>query len=61
MDIGWDPIGPWNWVSDIGDLRAAPDALIASGPQDIRALTDAMSETIDRMPWDRAARHLDWG
>ncbi|CAK0800747.1 unnamed protein product, partial [Prorocentrum cordatum] len=57
LDIGWDPVGPWAWISDLGERFMAPDRIIGQSPQDMSALKDAISDTIDRMLWDKASRH----
>ncbi|CAK0903854.1 unnamed protein product, partial [Prorocentrum cordatum] len=57
FDNGWGPVGPWAWISDSGARFMAPDSIIGQGQQDMSELKEAVSDSIDRMLWDRAPRH----
>ena len=41
LDINWDPIGPWHWVSDSGNGYHATPEILEAGPLDLDPPTPA--------------------
>ena len=62
LDIGWQPDGPWDWVSDVGERFCVPDDAWDSGEElDWGPFKVAFSQGLSRVLWRRAARHYCGG
>ena len=62
LDMGWQPDGPWDWTSDVGERFCVPDEAWESGVElDWSPFKVAFSQALSRVLWRRASLHYCGG
>ena len=59
LDLDWDPTGPWDWTSDMGDQFLATEQILESKVFDITDLKAELARTVRRRIWRKAAKHYE--
>ena len=61
LDLGWDPVGPWHWVSDSGQVYKAQEDQLTGDREDWSDLKEALASSIEQQLWKRASKHYQGG
>ncbi|CAK0891739.1 unnamed protein product, partial [Prorocentrum cordatum] len=61
LDLEWQPLGPWHWVSKEGEVFGGDDEHALDDDVDLSDLKAAIKSTIEVKQWALAAQHFAGG